>query len=590
MRSSLRILTAAGLLTLAAITGFQIWRRLEESYPLVHFDRTREAQQLASLRSYAAREKLGSFLPPGDAQLAIREAFLQDVLVRSLPIRQGFERGRYEARLDQARLDLEDGVATIILHGQGRMLGPNASPLEADLELQTHIDVVEFRPEVGTLRAGLVITGVHVIRAGHLRGRPIMNPVVQFFSGLKVEDWNRQRLSLEIPIRLERQIKLPELKGDVSLEARRIPLAIRVSALTVLHERLALGLALDPDSTAGESLAVARPEWALPKPADSIPTGRDLRRLDRAGRGRATRDRLIRQVRALAASDSLWLGLTESDEDVVVIVPQPVLQTLCNRVARRYLQGARLDFDPNLRAHLDEQIRVGLLGGNVGAGRIIGNVEVTHLSGGLRVSRDPKVTLLPPDVLEFATPIRVLEGQGRVKISMRWDPSFFVSVVCRAFGFQETLVGEVVPFSHVLRTRLRFVAGDSSITGRPVVRRDRVRVPCEFTEPSLAKVRAVLAEQDRFLRCGIAMNPDTVLTKIRQLVRRGIPVNLPSRLFKPFSLPVTLERQYEAGDFRIAARAREPDVAVRSSYVRFGFRAELMVRPIARPGRQTAAR
>ncbi len=283
-------------------------------------------------------------------------------------------------------------------------------------------------------------------------------------------------------------------------------------------------------------------------------------------------------MKAPSDRDSLWQGLLQSDRDVVAIVPKPVLQTLWQRLARSYLQRARLDFAPNLSAHLDEPIRVHALGGTIVAGRIKGDVGVAHLSGRLRVAGNSRLKLLPPDGVELTTPIQVLEGRGRVKLDMRWDPTFLVSVVYRGFGFQEMLTGEVVPFSHVMRTRIRFAAEDSSIVERPLVRQDEVAVPCDFTERSLAKVRAALVEQDRLLRCGMVMDPDTVLMQFRRLVRRGIRVDLPRRLFKPFSLPVSLEKQYMAGDFHILARIRDPEVAVRTGYLRFGFGAELRVR------------
>ena len=118
----------------------------------------------------------------------------------------------------------------------------------------------------------------------------------------------------------------------------------------------------------------------------------------------------------------------------------------------------------------------------------------------------------------------------------------------------------------------------SKFVGRPVVRAERVNVPCEFTPTSYAKVRAALLEQDQLLRCGLVMDADTVLSNVQTLVRRSVRFRIPKTLFKPFSLPVSLEEEYTAGDFRIAARARHPEVAVRSDYLRFGFGAELEVR------------
>lgn len=556
-----------------------LWRRVEESYPLLRFERGREVQRLVNLRAYAARERLGSLLPPGDVQLAIRESLLQDVLARSLPIRQEFDNGRYEARLDHALLELRDGLASIALLGRGRMLGPNASPFEVYLRLQTHIDVVEFRPDVGTLRAGLAITAAHVVRSGGGPGA-FAAPAARFFSNLKVEDWNRQRPSLDIPIRVDQQVTLPAFEGDLSLDSCLIPLVVGVSTLTVLQKRLVISLTLARGKESGERAEIRGPERAVLKPEDRKQAEKGLGRLYGGGLLHSGRNALLQRVWALAARDSLWQGLMASDRDVVAIVPLPVLQMLCDRVARNYVQGARLDFDPNIRAHFDQGIRFKLLGGSAGAGRIVGDLHVNHLHGQLRVAGDPKLKLLPPDGLELTTPVRVLQGSGRVKLDMRWAPNLPVSIVCRGFGFQQTLTGDVLPFSHDLQTRIRFYSEGSRFVGRPQVRRDRISVPCEFTAASLFKLRAALLDQDKLLRCGMVMNADTVLTRLRTLVRQKVQFGLPRTLFKPFSVPMSLRQQYDAEDFRVTARMEDPEVVVRPDYLRFGFRAALMVQPL----------
>ena len=89
-----RILGLAAVIALTEFAVLQISERLRERYPLTSFDRSRDAEQIVSLRSYAARRRLGSFLPPNDAELSLRETMLQSVLARSLPIRQKFENGR----------------------------------------------------------------------------------------------------------------------------------------------------------------------------------------------------------------------------------------------------------------------------------------------------------------------------------------------------------------------------------------------------------------------------------------------------------------------------------------------------------------
>ena len=571
-----RLILAGVVLVLAVTAGIRLWRRLDESYPLVQFERSRAAQEIVSLNLYAARERFGSLLPQGDAQLALREVFLRDVLERSLPIHRTFENGRYEAVLTQASLDLRNGLALITLHGRARMLGQNASPVDAVLELQTHIDILEFRPGAGTLRAGLAVTGAHVIRAGTGLARSFLNPAARFFGGLRIEDWNRERFSLEIPIRLEQGITFPHLTGDVSLPERRMPLAVSVSAFTVLENRLVLSLALEPDSASGEPHPA---EWIPFTDANRASMERQARRLYKSGRGAAMRDTLLAKTLDLASHDLLWKGLIASDRDVVVVVPRPVLQTLFNRIARTYLQGARLDIDPDIHEHLDEALRVKLLGGKVGAGHIKGSLRVTHLVGRLRVTGDPEISLLPPNGLEIAGPVQVVEGHGRVELDMEWDPKLLVSVVCRGFEYADTLVGQVRPFTHTLRTTIRFAAADTSVAGRPIVRRDRLRVPAVLTDSSFVSMRNALVEQDKLLKCGMVMDPDSIMAKVRHLVRTKIAFRLPATLFKPFTLPLSLEKEYETGDVRIAASVRQPEVVMERDYLRFGFMAEFSVRP-----------
>jgi len=586
--------TILGLAAAFALTEFaivQITERLEERYPLTSFERSRDAEQIVSLRSYAARRRLGSFLPPEDAQISLREALLQSILARSLPIRQTFENGRYVARLDRARLDLQEGLASITLLGHGTMTGEGASPLEADLELQTHIDVVEFRPDVGTLRAGLAVTGVHVIRAGG-KGRNgfLWNPVARYFSGLKGEDWNNQRLTIDIPIRLEREITLPPIVGELNVAERKVPLDIAVSSVTVHRDRLLLSLAVrlggrGNPAVGDTSSTRANAGWLAEHPAAEK---QDMETLYLKGIAPGDRERLLDDIEDLASRDPLMQGLENSDRDVVVVVPRHLLQRICDELSRSYVREARLDFNPHVTTGFHDQVKGKVLGHAVGAGQFDGVVHVEHVQGRLRMAGDPKLSLHAPDRLELATPIQVVQGSGRARVAVKWSPGFFTAVVCRGFEFQSNLAGNVLPFSHLMTTDIRVVALAEGIVGVPAVRRDRFMIPCEFTPASMETVRAAIRNEDRLLRCGLVMNADTMFAKVERVVRGKVRIRLPVAIFKPFALPVALDKSYDAGDFHIVARATDPEIAVREGYLRIGFNADLAVRP-ATPSKNAAA-
>jgi len=267
---------------------------------------------------------------------------------------------------------------------------------------------------------------------------------------------------------------------------------------------------------------------------------------------------------------------------VTVIVPRTLLERMIRRLARSYLQGARVDFRPNVRTHLDKQVRANILGGKPGVGRIRGDVLISRLQGQLSISGDPKVELVPPSNLALRVPVEVLSGSGIVHVDMTWDPSLLASIVCHQFRFQETVAGQFLPFRRTLFASVRFAVNDSTLTGITSVRRDKVTIPCDLSPASLPRVRAALLEQDKLTRCGLVMDPDDTIEQLRALVRRGVRIRLPARIVKPFHLPVYLRTNYQAGDYRIEARAYDPEVLVRPGYVRFGFQAELRLHSLAR--------
>jgi hypothetical protein len=580
LRSALlrsRVLIAAlatGIGAAAAI--YVVTQQMRVPPPLAAFGQSRRALQVVALRAYAARAELGSLVPQTDAVIAIREQFLQRVINRSLPFRQYFEDGRYVARLDRAEVRLESGLATVTLLGRGMQAGQEDSPFFADLFVAGLMNVSGIDPDNGTLQAALVITDVRARRAGRRDLQALLNPVARYFGRLKAQDWNRNRQQIHLPLRFDREIVLSALNGDVSLGESRIPVSIRVSAVTTLEDHMAVSLALVPDSesddkrygvkwTTGIEQAPSRPprQWFL------RPPGRHLLA--------AEVESLEVQVARLAQGDSLWRGVVASDHDVVAIVPAPLLSAVVTEASRRYFSGADVDIRPTKVVQLNQLVRARVLGSRVGVGRIKGTVLISHLKGRLTVAGEPRVALEPPSDLVVTAPIQIVAGRGTVTMDMDWHPAFLVGLVCRGFQFHESLAGDILPFRDELTMRIRCSIRDSSIEGRMRVQRDVIHFSANLTDSSWNKILADLAKQDRFARCGMVMNPDSVLFTLKQLARRGVNIRLPEGLFKPFRLPVMLVSQYTAGDYRITARAFDPAITVNAQYLRLAFRANLSV-------------
>jgi hypothetical protein len=75
---------------------------------------------------------------------------------------------------------------------------------------------------------------------------------------------------------------------------------------------------------------------------------------------------------------------------------------------------------------------------------------------------------------------------------------------------------------------------------------------------SWKRVRTTLAEQDRLFRCGLALDPDRIIGRLRRRLRREFTVRLPRMLFRPVDLPAGFRQSVavEGSDVSLALTTR----------------------------------
>src|SRR6185503_11806644 len=152
---------------------------------------------------------------------------------------------------------------------------------------------------------------------------------------------------------------LPAIDGDVTVPESRVPISVRVSAVTTLHQRMAVSLALLPDTGSGERNRPPDRRW------NSRPAlvQRLALRIPHWGRRGAEQESLQTQVDRLARRDPLWKAAATTDHDVVMVAPGWVVRTVTTRVTRRYLKGVAVDVRPEAIVRLDNVLRVKVFGG-----------------------------------------------------------------------------------------------------------------------------------------------------------------------------------------------------------------------------------
>jgi hypothetical protein len=101
----------------------------------------------------------------------------------------------------------------------------------------------------------------------------------------------------------------------------------------------------------------------------------------------------------------------------------------------------------------------------------------------------------------------------------------------------------------------------------------------DLEEQSWADVRSALAEQDRLFKCGLGINPDEILPKLRGRLGEGFELNLPRAIFRPVDLPAGLRQSVAVEDTQVELTVRTdalrvaPDAVWYAAAVRSRLRA-----------------
>jgi len=152
-------------------------------------------------------------------------------------------------------------------------------------------------------------------------------------------------------------------------------------------------------------------------------------------------------------------------------------------------------------------------------------------------------------------PVRVEEGEGHARLRFRWDSAGVANLACRDFEVEQRVDGRVVPNEYQLRGEFVVSADGDAIAVRPEFTERTIDVRVEPSPATWRGVRAALESQDSFWRCGIALKPEEIEEKLREIVARGFDVRLPDSLFRPIRLPAAV-----SGSLRVGTRDVELSV------------------------------
>lgn len=268
---------------------------------------------------------------------------------------------------------------------------------------------------------------------------------------------------------------------------------------------------------------VGPPSGPFPTPGPELET---LRREHEA---------LHRRLDEALQADALVQDVERHPADAIVAVRSRFATSLVREVAKRYLDRVVVRLEDVL-VDEDGDMKKKTPFGRFKVGEWTMTLTIHRLEGTIRAG-EPKVDLELPNRVRVVLPARIQEGSGEATLAFTWDSKALTNLVCRDFEVVRPIDGRVLPEEYTVSGAFVLDAAAGRLVARPEFSNRRFRLHLDLSDRSWAELRQALEEQDSFAKCGVPLDPEDVMHRLRELTRRGFEVTLPRKLFRPVDLP-----------------------------------------------------
>lgn len=302
---------------------------------------------------------------------------------------------------------------------------------------------------------------------------------------------------------------------------------------------------------------------------------RDRGRLGGSGRSNAA---LRRRFEEMARRDPAVREALDRPSDILVGIRPALVEEMVRAVAQRYLDRVELDLPIGRAFDESRDVEIGTPFGRIRAGRWSLRVEI-HRVGGVLRAKGARVRPAAGNRIVVDAPVVLEQGHGSATAHFAWDAERMARYVCRDFEVGRTVRGLVHRQEYPLEASFTLTAGATTIRADPDAPETEVRVRLDLDQDSWRSVQSAIEEQDRLLRCGLAIDPEDVVARLRALLQNGFDVRLPRSLLRPVDLPGSLRHQVAMEDRQVDLDVRTEAVAVTGSAVWYAAGVQTRIRP-----------
>ena len=534
-------------------------------------------RQIQGVDALISRAEKGPLVPLSGQRAAVivDQRLVRSLLVALLPADYVIAE-RYRVHVTDAAVEFEDGLALIRLDGRASLVGVEGDVF-ADISVFGDLEVLRAQPTAKVLEARIKVMAVEARRVDLVVETRAPVDLVEELGKTELEAFAVLGSSLQIPVSQEHTFQVPAVgpRGPVRIEPASVPMRLSVLEVTALHGKLFISMAAGADDVRGTRTSWAPQLGAPPVPADE--PGDHMAALERKHRERHER------LEDLVADDPFLRQAIQVKGDLAMAVRADFALDVIREVAKRYLD--RVD----LRLGDIDVVRQGTLTkdtflGRIRAGDWTASVSIHEVNGVLRAGA-PEVSFLDGNRVALAFPVHLEQGQGRARLDFNWDSRGIANLVCRDFELTQEIDGTVTPDAYPVHGTFALAATGRSFIAKPAFSRE-FRIKLNLTPGSWDAVRARLREQDRFSKCGVAMDPEKVLAQLRELVGNGFNVRVPAHVFRSIELRAQVAESVTVAQREVAVAVT--DNALYTSPDLLWYSAKIAVHPVDSVPERTA--
>ena len=295
---------------------------------------------------------------------------------------------------------------------------------------------------------------------------------------------------------------------------------------------------------------------------------------------RAEHERRRAEFAKIVAGDPVVTEALAQGGDIILGIRPALVEDVVQEVAARYLDRVALDLPLEKQVHDAHALTVGTFLGKVNAGTWTLDVTIHRVRGLLR-ARPPRVSAAPDNTLTVSLPVVLEEGHGSATVHFNWDSRSVASVVCKDFDVTKRLDGEVISREYPVAGAFQLSAGPERLRAEPRFPPREFRIGVDMTDKSWAEVRAAIQEQDDVTKCGLGLDPDKLLAKIRDRLHEGFDVKLPRSLFRPVDFPAAVRQDVMIEDRRVDLAVQTRALRITPVAVWYGADVHTRIQPEA---------